>query len=174
MNKNPNVTSCQIIHASLTGGVVLFLCVIFFLSTQSHQGEPLNDLNHLKLFGYIATGMLISGIFISYQIFNTQLKRILDKQDDTPRLNIELTSSHISLYQAGMIIRDAIIEGPALFSCVTLFLIMKAIGNLDLSNPIVLLPLGNIALYIIIMLYWFPTESKIKSDFERVLQNKEI
>jgi len=164
-NKNPAILSVQIIHGSLIMGVFTFLGVIFFLSQNNTPNTEI-DISQTEMFAYISAAMLLIGIAVGQLLF---VKMTGTKNNSfTADSADELNPIQLSKYTTAMIIRDALLEGPTLFSLVTLFLISGATGTIDTNLLPVQIILSNISVYFFLMLLYFPTEAKINKAFSEL------
>ena len=160
MNQNEQMfTTAKIIHSALIIGVAVFFAVILFGLPEKEVNDTV-DVSQFQLFGYIATMMMAMGIVTGSVLFKRNTSRL-----KSTTMTAEISREQLLAYQTAMIIRDALMEGPALFSLVTLFLIKGAVGFLDYSLLLVRLPLINVGVFFLLMLYHFPSEEKIKNTF---------
>ena len=136
-----------IIHVAMLAGQVLFGAVVFFITLKPvFDTKPGND----PLF-YMAPLMIVFGMVVGSFLYKQQVAKLADK----PTLTEKLMG-----YQAALIIRFALAEGPALFSIVCFMLT----GNL-----FYLLCTGINVLYFI----WIrPTKQKMEDDLKLTYEDK--
>lgn len=154
----------QIIHIALGLGLGLFLSVIYFLSLQdaSPGGQ---SVEFLQSFGYIAAALFLGGAILGPLLFRMQFrgKKINPGSPD----NDEAIVQFLGTFMTAHIIRIALLDGPALFAAVTLFLYMTAAGTLRFEDPIVQVPTGVIGAYYVFWILWFPTRENILSSIRK-------
>lgn len=142
----PSVKNITIIHFALLAGMVLFAAVAFAVgkpfTTQINTTDPL----------LIAVPVLaVSCLFISNLLYKKFLAGAVEANDVPGKL---------VGYQTAFIIRNALIEGPALFAIVAFLL----------SGSVVF-----IAIAIALILYFFslrPTKDKIAEELQLSYEQK--
>jgi thiosulfate reductase cytochrome b subunit len=100
----------KVIHIGLTAGVVLFLLIAVVLQLTGFEPE----LKELEMVLLGITGFAaVSGIFAGNLIFRKKLEQLADLKN----LNEKLTG-----YQSALIVKYALVEGPAFFTIVAYLL----------------------------------------------------
>lgn len=100
-----------LIHLGLVIGVVLFgLVVYFFIIDFQH---PDTQSEAAKLLVYLVPGLVIAGILASNIIYRIKLNMIKGSED---------LKTKMMGYRESLIIRYALLEGPALFALTAIFI----------------------------------------------------
>jgi hypothetical protein len=100
----------KVIHIGLTAGVAIFLIIAVVLQLPGFEPK-LKELE--VIFIGITTVVVISGIFAGNMIFRKRLEQLIELKN----LDEKLTG-----YQSALIVKLALIEGPAFFTVVAYLL----------------------------------------------------
>ena len=140
-------TSLKIIHFALTAGVVFFMLITFTLQFTGFEPE-LKEMEMILL--GITVFAAISGIFTGNLLFRKRLEQL-----------VELKSLEKKLmgYQSALILKYALVEGPAFFSVVAYLLTAN-----------ILFPVITVLL-VFTMVLFAPRKDKLISDLN--LSNRE-
>ena len=101
----------SIIHLALVSGIVLFGIVIYFFIADFQQPDTRSEIAGMLV--YLVPGLVIAGIIASNIIFRVKLNGVIDSDD----LKVKM-----AVYRESLIIRYALLEGPALFSLAAIFI----------------------------------------------------
>jgi len=141
----------------------MFLAVSFITGSGSHA-DANSDQTHLELYAYIAVGMFILSTLIGMIVFKIHMKRIssLLQPDTEFQLSFILPK-----YIIAHLLRIALLEMAVLFSLVTFFLYRNTASQFKFDHPAASAPLFIFGIFFLLMVYYFPTEAKIKSQFTK-------
>ncbi|MEO7045268.1 MAG: hypothetical protein ABI091_08140 [Ferruginibacter sp.] len=101
----------KILHNAFMIGLVLFAGVIYFL-VYSGNAASIQELD--KSFQVIAIILCAAGLYFSNTLFNKAIERIKNSTDTVPQ--------KINLYRGAIIVKWALLEGPAILTIVAFFL----------------------------------------------------
>ena len=103
-------TALTVLHVALTSGVIIFIVIAYFLhgSIANGNAETLGN-----IFQYMVPALAIIGIVAGNILYKKQVNEIKSKDGLAQKLNA---------YRATFILRDALLEGPALFAIITFLL----------------------------------------------------
>ena len=101
----------SIIHLAMMLGVVLFGIVVYIFVADFQNPDTQSEL--AKLLVYIVPGSVIAGIIASNIIFRLKLNAIIGSGD----LKVKM-----AVYRESLIIRYILLEGPALFALVAIYM----------------------------------------------------
>ena len=132
-----------IVHMALVGGIVFFSFTMEFLILNGINSTEMSELS--TTFLYVVSGFVAFGFIASYLIYR---KRVRDLKDESELIN-KMTG-----YRSAFIVRLALLEGPAFFTIVIVFLT---------GNSLFLLFAGLIVGY---MIYLRPTKEAVANDLE--------
>ena len=139
----------SILHLALTVSPVIFGLVGFYLIS---IGSILIDSAVLDMvFTYIVPVFIVGGVFGSNWIYKNKLNQLKEEND----FNLKMSS-----FRGALILRYALLEGPALFSVVVAMIT---------SNPLFLVFTGIMVGF---MFYWKPTKDTVIADLQ--LSQQEI
>ena len=140
----------KVIHIGLTAGVVLFLIIAVVLQLTGFEPE-LKELEMILL-GVTAVAAF-SGIFAGNMIFRKRLEQLIELKN----LNEKLTG-----YQSALIVKYALIEGPAFFTVVAYLLTTN-----------VLFPVIAVFL-VVVMVLSAPRKDKLITDLNLSMKETSI
>ena len=140
----------KVIHIGLTAGVVLFLIIAVVLQLTGFEPE-LKELEMILL-GVTAVAAF-SGIFAGNMIFRKRLEQLIELKN----LNEKLTG-----YQSALIVKLALIEGPAFFTVVAYLLTTN-----------VLFPVIAVFL-VVVMVLSAPRKDKLITDLNLSMKETSI
>jgi len=139
----------NLIYYALISGVLIFFLITLFLNFTGNI--PISDIDEdvLLINVLIITGLvfLAAGIFGGQIFFNNKLKKINEQKEDLLIKTAE--------YRSSLIIRYALIEGPAFFSIIGYFLTASYIFIVFVGIAI--------AIYIIVLK---PTRERLIIDLQ--------
>jgi len=92
-------------------GVALFGLVICFFVANFQQPDTRSEI--AGILAYLVPGLVIAGILSSNIIFRVKLNGVIESED----LKLKMT-----VYRESLIIRYALLEGPALFALAAIFI----------------------------------------------------
>ena len=130
---------------ALSTGIMMFLGVTLFLGRES-QGEPSSS---LVTFTGISASLWVGGFiagFVLYRILTsprTLAPRVAGLEDDTA------LHALIPQVQVACLVRWALLEGPALFACITVFLNKHALNTNSLLPLNVAIAIASAALIMV-------------------------
>ena len=101
----------SIIHLAMMLGVILFGIVVYIFIADFQNPDTQSEL--AKLLVYIVPGSVITGIIASNIIFRLKLNAIIGSGD----LKVKM-----AVYRESLIIRYILLEGPALFALVAIYM----------------------------------------------------
>jgi len=101
----------SIIHLALVSGIVLFGIVIYFFIADFQQPDTRSEIAGMLV--YLVPGLVIAGIIASNIIFRVKLNGVIDSDDLKQKMTV---------YRELLIIRYALLEGPALFALAAIFI----------------------------------------------------
>jgi len=101
----------RIIYFAIIAGPTIFGLIAFFLIKSGNFEPEMNSLH--KIFVYIVPAFAITGILGSTRIFKSQLSPLRQKKELTGKMEG---------YRSALIVRYALIEGPAFFAIVVYML----------------------------------------------------
>jgi hypothetical protein len=101
----------SIIHLAMMLGVILFGIVVYIFIADFQNPDTQSEL--AKLLVYIVPGSVIAGIIASNIIFRLKLNAIIGSGD----LKVKM-----AVYRESLIIRYILLEGPALFALVAIYM----------------------------------------------------
>ena len=101
----------SIIHLAMMLGVILFGIVVYIFVADFQNPDTQSEL--AKLLVYIVPGLVIAGIIASNIIFRLKLNAIIGSGD----LKVKM-----AVYRESLIIRYILLEGPALFALVAIYM----------------------------------------------------
>ena len=99
------------IHLGLVMGVVLFGLVVYFFIIDFQHPDTQSEL--ARLFVYLVPGLVITGILASNIVYRIKLNTVKGSGD---------LKTKMMGYREALIIRYALLEGPALFALVAIFI----------------------------------------------------
>ncbi|MEO5944932.1 MAG: hypothetical protein ABIP30_09230 [Ferruginibacter sp.] len=108
---NGNIKALKILHSALMMGVVMFGAIAFFLVYANHT-SPVTGLD--KPLQVIALILCAAGMYFSNKLFKQQIETIKQSGDSV--------KEKINKFRAACIMQWALLEGPALFTVIALFL----------------------------------------------------
>ena len=130
----------KVIHIGLTAGMAIFLIIAVVLQLKGFEPE-LKEIEMILL--GVTAFAAISGIFAGNMIFRKRLEQLIELKN----LNGKLTG-----YQSALIVKYALIEGPAFFTVVAYLLTTN-----------VLFPVIAVFL-VVVMVLSAPRKDKLISD----------
>ncbi|MBK7099106.1 MAG: hypothetical protein IPH58_13080 [Sphingobacteriales bacterium] len=139
----------RILHMAFFAGLILFSAVSFFLVFTGSMGKN-SELNGILTI--LVPGLLVAGIISSYFIAKNRLSTLVDKN-----LNEKLSG-----YRVVMILKIALLEGPALFAIISYLLT----GN----N----LCLGLAMLAVLLILFINPSREKVAEELNLSTQDRAL
>ena len=140
----------KVIHIGLTTGVVIFLIIAGVLQLTGFEHE-LKELEMILL--GVTAFAAISGIFAGNMIFRKRLEQLIELKN----LNEKLTG-----YQSALIVKYALIEGPAFFTVVAYLLTAN-----------VLFPVIAVFL-VVVMVLSAPRKDKLITDLNLSMKETSI
>lgn len=143
-------TSLKIIHFALTAGIAFFMLIAIVLQFTGFEPE-LKEMEMILL--GITVFAAISGVFTGNLLFRKRLEQLVELKS----LKEKLTG-----YQSALILKLALVEGPAFFSLVAYLLT----ANL-------LFPAITLVLIFVFILY-APGKDKLISDLDLSRKESEI
>jgi len=139
----------RILHLVFLAGLILFSAISFFLVFTGSMGKN----SELKgILTILVPGFLVAGIMGSYFIAKNRLLTLVDKD-----LNEKLSG-----YRAMMILKIALLEGPALF----------AIISYQLTGNILFLGVAMIA--VLLILFVNPSKEKVAEELNLSTQDRAL
>lgn len=144
------LTSLKIIHFALTAGVVFFMLIAIALQFTGFEPE-LKELEEILL--AITVAGAVAGVFTGNLLFRKRLEQLVE---------LKGLKEKLMGYQSALIIKYALVEGPAFFSVVAYLLT----ANL-------LFPAITLVLISIFILY-APGKDKLISDLNLSRKESEI
>ena len=130
----------KVIHIGLTGGVVLFLLIAMVLQLTGFEPE-LKELEEMLL--AITGAGAVAGVFTGNLLFRKKLEQLVE---------LKSLKEKLMGYQSALIIKYALVEGPAFFSVVAYLLTANF-----------LFP-GVTLILIFILILYAPGKDKLTSD----------
>ena len=101
----------SVIHLVMILGVVLVGLVVIFFVADFQQPDTSSEIAGILV--YLVPGLVIAGILSSNIIFRIKLNGVIESED----LKLKMT-----VYRESLIIRYALLEGPALFALAAIFI----------------------------------------------------
>ena len=101
----------SVIHLAMILGVVLVGLVVIFFVADFQQPDTRSEIAGILV--YLVPGLVIAGILASNIIFRVKLNGVIESDD----LKLKMT-----VYRESLIIRYALLEGPALFALAAIFM----------------------------------------------------
>jgi len=101
----------SVIHLAMILGVVLFGLVVFFFVADFQQPDTRSEIAGILV--YLVPALVLAGILASNIIFRVKLNGVIESDD----LKLKMT-----VYRESLIIRYALLEGPALFALAAIFI----------------------------------------------------
>jgi len=101
----------SIIHLALVLGIVLFGSVVYFFIVDYQQVDTQSEF--AKLLVYLVPGLVIGGIIASNLVYRIKLNEV--------RFIGDLKTKMLG-YQSALIVRYMLLDGPALFALVAIFI----------------------------------------------------
>ena len=162
----------RVIYIALLSGVSLFLCVLLFMAySKSYPDEPANSQDILLLLTIIHIVIASSCYLVSFIVFRFlttpgRLRKMKPSVVLSPgRQSSALEQQYLTAIFTAHIIRAAFFEGPALFG-----MIICLLGVLDgyiQQHPAYWLNLFSFVVMAGMMIYTFPTETKLEDLFKK-------
>lgn len=143
-------TSLTVIHAALMTGPILFGLVAFYLNA---SGQFTGDADNLEVFQIIVPIIVVGGFIGSSLVSNSRLNVIRQKADLRDKLGD---------YRATLVVKYALLEGPALFALVCYILTASYLF------------LGLAGLMILALFIQRPTKFKTANDLRLDRKDREL
>lgn len=99
------------IHLALVLGVVLFGVVVYFFMADFQHPDTRSELAGLLV--YLVPGLIIAGIIASNIVFRLKVNGLMGNED---------LKAKMSGYREALILRYVLLEAPALFALVAIFM----------------------------------------------------
>ncbi len=144
----------RIIGFALINGVVLFLAVTFFMN----KAAPIAPTGTVTLFTGIAAILWVTMLFAGKLLYARQLSPsvlspLIENRNEDDALHIVYPR-----LQAACIMRWALLEGPAMFACVTLFLYHASLK----TQPILWINVAIVVLSVAMIALSIPSEASLR------------
>ncbi|MDH5655373.1 MAG: hypothetical protein OEZ34_05665 [Spirochaetia bacterium] len=147
---------------------VLFV-VINALGFTSAENPDFNEeiFSSFAIQAYIASGMIIPFLFLGSFIYRKIQNRVHAYREDSELtgegINYEFVFFVRNQYLTAVLVRGVFFLLPSAVTAVIMFQLQSSIGNIDYTQLHFVVPGAAILFYIAVMIFLFPTESRVKS-----------
>lgn len=153
----------KILHVALMSGVVMFLIVVVGVIPPNPDADAQQTIENMKVFTLVNGALALGAISMSFVITRARYVAMgsgyaEDPEGGAQQFMGDLRGLHI--------LRMAMLEGPALFGVVIVFL-AKTGGALE-AQPNLWLNLLTTLACLTIMAFLFPTQKAVLSIYDRV------